>query len=244
MNWHPSTHPLHRVRLLTFDLDDTLWPCFPVIHAAEREVHAWFEEAAPELTQHYRIEDLREHRVQLARANPDQAHDLTGLRLRSYRELARRHGLDEGIAEQANAIFRRARNRVTPYDEVVEVLSQLRARFRLVAVSNGNAQIEHTPLAGCFDHAFMAEAVGAAKPDPALFYAASRATGIPLAEAAHVGDDPLRDVAAALQVGMHAVWINREGTDWPETLSPPDVQVSNLHQLRNYLLRERGEDEV
>lgn len=239
MNWHLSTHPLHRVRLLTFDLDDTLWPCFPVIHAAEREVHAWLEEAAPELARHYGIDDLREHRMQLARENPDKAHDLTGLRLRSYRELARRHGLDEGIAEQANAIFRRARNRVSPYDEVVEVLRELRPHFRLVAVSNGNAQIEQTPLAGCFDHAFMAERVGAAKPDPALFHAASEATGISLAEAAHVGDDPLRDVEAARRAGMHAVWVNREGAEWPETLPPPDVQVGDLWQLRDYLLSER-----
>lgn len=236
MSWHLSTHPLRKVRLLTFDLDDTLWPCHPVIHAAEREVHSWFAQVAPVLCEHYGIDELRAHRMQLARENPEQAHDLTGLRLRSYRELARRHGLDEGIAEQANAIFRRARNRVTPYQEVAEVLGELRAHFRLVAVSNGNAQIEQTPLAGLFDHAFMAEEVGAAKPDPALFRAASRVTGIPLEQAAHVGDDPVRDVEAARRVGMHAVWVNREGIDWPGELAPPDLQVSDLYQLRGHLL--------
>ncbi|RMG32403.1 MAG: HAD family hydrolase [Gammaproteobacteria bacterium] len=240
MNWHLSTRPLRAVRLLTFDLDDTLWPCFPVIHAAEREVHAWLDQAAPELARRYDIDALREHRQQLARDNPDQAHDLTGLRLRSYRELARRHGVDEAIAEQANVIFRRARNRVTPFEEVVEVLTRLRRHYRLVAVSNGNAQVECTPLADCFDHAFMAEEVGAAKPDPALFHAASQATGIPLEQAAHVGDDPLRDVEAARRAGMHTVWVNREGADWPAELPPPDVQVRDLRQLLDYLLSESG----
>ena len=231
---------LREVRLLTFDLDDTLWPCFPTIQAAEQEVHDWFRQAAPPLAEHYDIDSLRAHRMQLARDLPHLAHDLTALRLRSYRELARRHGLAEEIAEQANAIFRRARNRVSPYEEVIGELQRLRRRFVLVAVSNGNAQVERTPLAGLFHHAFMAEEVGAAKPDPALFEAASRASGIPLSQAAHLGDDPERDVVAARRAGMHAIWINREGRDWPEALAPPDLEVPDLRHLSDLLLDEES----
>jgi putative hydrolase of the HAD superfamily len=232
--WSP--HPVH---LLTFDLDDTLWPCMPVIQAAERAVHDWFREAAPVIAERYDIDSLREHRIRVARENPHWAHDLTGIRLHSYRQLARRHGLDESIAEQANAVFRRERNKVTPWPDVVEALRALREHFVLVAVSNGNAQIEHTPLADCFHHAFMAEEVGAAKPDPALFHAAAEVSGIPLSQAAHVGDDPHRDVEAARRAGMHAVWVNRNGTAWPDDLSPPDHTVSDLRALVAALLGSR-----
>ncbi len=233
-----SDRTLHTVRMLTFDLDDTLWPCMPVIHAAERAVHDWFREAAPVIAERYDIDTLREHRIRVARENPHWAHDLTGIRLHSYRQLARRHGLDEDIAERANAVFRRERNKVTPWPEVIESLRALREHFVLVAVSNGNAQIEHTPLAGCFHHAFMAEEVGAAKPDPALFHAAAEASGVPLSQAAHVGDDPHRDVEAARRAGMFAVWVDREGRDWPAELAPPDHIVSDLKALVSILLHD------
>lgn len=238
MNWHLApAHPFAGVRLLTFDLDDTLWPCFPTIHAAEREVHAWLQRAAPELAEQYDIDRLRAHRMQVAKDNPHMAHDLTAIRVYSYRQLVERYGLSEDVALEANAIFRRARNRVTPYEEVVEVLGVLGERYILVAVSNGNAQIEKTPLAGCFHHAFMAEEVGAAKPDPALFHAASEATGIPLSEAAHVGDDPERDVEAARKAGLRSVWVNREGAGWPRELPGPDLQVPDLYHLCDALMR-------
>ena len=227
---------LHPVQLLTFDLDDTLWPCMPVIQAAERAVHDWFREAVPVIAECYDIDSLREHRIRVARENPYRAHDLTGIRLHGYRHLTRRHGLDEAIAEQANAIFRRERNKVTPWPEVAEALHTLREYFVLVAVSNGNAQIEHTPLADCFHQAFMAEEVGAAKPDPALFHAAADVSGIPLSRAVHVGDDPHRDVEAARRMGMQTVWVNRNGMVWPEDLPPPDHTVSDLCALVALLL--------
>lgn len=236
MSWHLAAgHPFAGVRMLTFDLDDTLWPCFPTIHAAERKVHEWLQQSAPQLARNYDIDSLREHRMRVAKENPHMAHDLTAIRLHSYRQLARRHGVSERVALEANAIFRQARNRVKPYAEVVEVLDALRGKYVLVAVSNGNAQIEKTPLAGCFDYAFMAEEVGAAKPDPALFHAASEATGIPLDAAMHVGDDPERDVQAARAVGMLGVWVNRTGGVWPSGLPAPDLQVADLHGVYDVL---------
>lgn len=241
MSWHLApTHPFSGVRLLTFDLDDTLWPCFPTIMAAEKEVHAWLADRAPQLAREHDIDSLRAHRLQLAEENPHLAHDLTAIRVHSYRQLVLRHGVPEDVAHEANAIFRQARNRVEPYEEVAGVLRSLGEHYVLAAVSNGNAQVEKTPLAGCFHFAFMAEEVGAAKPDPALFQAASEATGIPLHEAAHVGDDPARDVEAARSAGLRSVWMNRNGAEWPVSLPAPDVQVHDLHALRDVLLRRVG----
>jgi len=241
MSWHLApAHPFSGVRLLTFDLDDTLWPCFPTIMAAEQEVHAWLADRAPQLTEKHDIESLRAHRLQVAGENPHMAHDLTAIRTHSYRQLARRHGVSEEVAHEANAIFRQARNRVQPYEEVAGVLRNLGEHYVLVAVSNGNAQVEKTPLAGCFHFAFMAEEVGAAKPDPALFHTASEVTGIPLHEAAHVGDDPELDVEAARRAGLRSVWMNRTGLEWPGSLPAPDLQVNDLHALRDVLLRRVG----
>jgi len=223
------------IELITFDLDDTLWPCFPTIHAAEQALYEFLQQHAPSLTEQHDIDSLRTHRLAIAERHPEMAHNLTEVRLRSLQMLAQEHDLHADLPEAANAVFRDARNRVMPYDEVYEVLLGLRDRFVLVAVSNGNAQVDQTPLAGCFHHSFMAEQVGAAKPHPALFHAASRASGVRLDRALHVGDDPVRDIEAARHAGMRTVWVDREQGDWPHDVLPADLQVGNLQELQRRL---------
>lgn len=224
------------VRLICFDLDDTLWPCAPVIQAAEAECHAWLAEAAPRITAHYGPAQLREHRLALAHREPLIAHDLTEVRRRSLAELLVAHGYDAALAGQASDVFRAARNRVSPYDDVADALAALRSRYLLVSVTNGNAQVEHTPLHAHFDYRFSAADVGAAKPDPAMFHAASRASGVPLNAMLHVGDDPERDVQAARAQGMRTVWVNRDSRVWPPDLPPADLEVRVLHTLVNRLV--------
>jgi putative hydrolase of the HAD superfamily len=225
-----------RARLICFDLDDTLWPCHAVIRAAEAECYDWLAREAPRLTGRYNEEQLREHRMAIGRRHPEIAHDLTEVRLRSLATLLEEAGYSAGLAHQASAIFRAARNRVTPYDEVIDGLARLRERYTLVSVTNGNSQIEHTPLHASFDHSLTAAEVGAAKPHPAIFHAASRGSGVPLEAFVHVGDDPLRDVQAARDLGLPAVWLNRSGADWPGTLPPPDLEVGDLTELVERLL--------
>ena len=54
-----------------------------------------------------------------------------------------------------------------------------------------------------------------AKPDPRIFKAAAAAIGVKVANVLHIGDDSALDALGALQSGMHAAWLNREGKDWP-----------------------------
>lgn len=220
-----------QVEMITLDLDDTLWPCFPTLHAAEQALFDWLRERAPALAEDHDVASLRAHRIAVAQRHPEVAHDLTEVRRRSLRLLASEYRLAPDMPEQATEVFRRARNRVDPYEDVVDALKVLRRRYVLAAVSNGNAQVEQTPLAGCFDFSFMAEQVGAAKPDPALFNAAAQASGVPLRHALHVGDDPLRDIEAARRAGMLAAWVNREGADWPGDLPAADLVIGDLRQL-------------
>jgi len=101
----------------------------------------------------------------------------------------------------------------------------------LVAVSNGNAQVEKTPLQGLFDAVFMAEHVGAAKPHPALFQASVDQFGVQADECLHVGDDPVRDIEAAANFGMKTAWMNRNGDDWVSHIARPDIVLSDLNDL-------------
>jgi putative hydrolase of the HAD superfamily len=223
------------VRLISFDLDDTLWPCAPVIRTAEQAAYDWLAQHAPRLTARFSLDRLREHRFELAKQQPHIAHDFTELRLRSLALLLDAEGYPAEMAEEASDLFRRMRNRVTPYDDVAAALERLRSRYTLVSVTNGNSQIEHTPLANSFDLSLTAACVGAAKPDPAIFHAASARCGVPLSAFLHVGDDPLRDVDAAARVGIATVWVNRDRRDWPDGMLRADLEVVELTELLVHL---------
>ena len=225
-----------RVRLICFDLDDTLWPCREVIRTAEAACYAWLSAEAPRLTASCTEVQLREHRIATGRRHPEIAHDLTEVRLRSLAVLLEDQGYGIEIARAAVGVFRSARNRVTPYAEVVEALERLRETYTLVSVTNGNSQIACTPLHRSFDYSLTAAEVGAAKPDPAIFRSASRLAGIPLEAFLHVGDDPLRDVQAARDIGLPTVWVNRGQQAWPAELQPADLEVAGIDELARRLL--------
>ena len=222
-------------KLLTIDLDDTLWPCAPAIQQAEVGLYSWLGQIAPRLTSACDQEVMRDHRQALMISRPEIAHDLTALRRRSLQDLLSTYGYDAALADEAMALFLEHRNRVEPYADVVPALRSLGVEYRLVSVTNGNADVTRTPLRGLFGLSLTAADVGAQKPDPALFLGALQWGGVHPQRALHLGDDPYRDVEAARSFGMEAVWINRRGSPWPDELDPPATEVRDLGQFRLWL---------
>ncbi|MBK5937972.1 HAD family hydrolase [Halochromatium roseum] len=229
----------HHLRLITVDLDDTVWPCAPVIQAAETAHYAWLAAQAPRLAQRHDLESLRANRRVLMQTRPDIAHDVTALRHVSLLSLLSELGYSEqhanALADGAMRAFRVARNQVEPYPDVAAVLARLRRHCPLVAVTNGNAQIQHTPLRDTFNHCLTAADAGAAKPDPALFELAMRWADARPEQTLHIGDDPALDVEAARAVGLAAIWVNRTGRAWPTELQPPLLEVAELTAAEAWL---------
>jgi len=228
-------HQGQRIRLITIDLDDTVWPCAPVIRNAEQALYAWLTARAPRLTAFHDADSLRSHRFALIRERPDIAHDVTAVRLFALRALMDQFGYPQQLADAAMVEFQQCRNRVTPYADVRLALARLRKRYRLVSVTNGNAEVYNTPLSDSFHRSLTAAEAGAAKPDAALFQLAMDWAGVGVDETLHIGDDPLRDIEAARKHGLRAVWVNRDGLSWPEELAPPEFEVRDLHALAHWL---------
>jgi putative hydrolase of the HAD superfamily len=76
-------------------------------------------------------------------------------------------------------------------------------------------------LLALLDGVFLPGNTGAAKPDAAIFLAATRALGLEPARCIYVGDHPERDVAAARAVGMRAIDVSELATlaDLPAMLA-------------------------
>lgn len=230
---------LDKIRVISFDLDDTLWAIDPVIERANGVLFAWLAARYPAITQGHTPAALHEVCLRFMRSRPDQKHDLTRMRKDFLRSLGRDAGIAEedvgGFAEEAFEVFFAARNTVELFPEVESVLTRLAQRYRLVALSNGNACIERIGLARYFSAAVNSAEVGAAKPDPAMFHAALAALGESAHVMLHVGDHPEHDVLGAQRAGVRAVWLNRHAADWPPHLAPPCAQLADLHALVAWL---------
>ncbi len=222
---------LERARLITVDLDDTLWPCGPVIGHAEATLYDWLAVNAPSLTADYDLDALRIHRKELAEREPERAHNLTWLRHRHLSILLQQFGYAPDMADEGVEVFRRARNQVNPFGDVIPVLEVLHSSHVLVSLTNGNVDLDETPLGCFFEHHIDAVEAGAAKPDPAMFQLALDRVSEAPGSALHLGDDPVRDIAPAMAMGMGAVWVNRAGATWPQDLPRPDGEIKSLGEL-------------
>jgi putative hydrolase of the HAD superfamily len=124
------------------------------------------------------------------------------------------HREDTGLARSALNVFLEARSDVELYAEVPGALARLASRYPLIALTNGNANIESAGVGKYFDHVVTPAIAGMAKPDPRIFHAACAVLGASPAEVMHAGDHPDSDVRGAARAGLRAAWINRPRIAW------------------------------
>ena len=219
------------IKVLSFDLDDTLWPCYPTIIRAEQLLYQWLSENVSVVTDNYDIDQLREKRLLLLKTKSGLAHDLTQLRMRSFDDLAKEFGLSEEWIKPAFDIFYEARQQITLFEDVKPVLDELYETFQLVSLTNGNADTIKTGVAHWFDHSLNSSAVGKLKSEPDIYWQVQKLTHIKAQQMVHIGDDPVNDVAGAQKAGAFAIWLNREDKQWPLDSCRPDAIIQHLHAL-------------
>ena len=217
--------------VLSFDLDDTLWPVEPLMLAAETEMQSWIMDKHPQIMEGHDRDSLRRLRAALAQRFPERAHDMTFLRHRMLSELFAAAGKSEAHADEAFEVFFSARNRVTLYDEVAAALVRLRARYRLFALSNGNADLKRCGIGQWFDGHVTAISAGAPKPERRIFERLIAEAGVEANQILHIGDDPQLDVVGAMQAGLQAAWLNRNAKSWPSDLPPPPRTIASLAEI-------------
>ena len=223
--------PVNDIRSITLDLDDTLWEIHPVIHRAERGLYEWLGEQYPRITAANSRKQLQALRAAVAHEFPQYSHDYTFMRRKVLGRLGAAAGYGEHIVDEAMAVFDALRNDVAVFPEVRPALATLRERYVLIAVTNGNANLEMIGIDDLFHDIVTARVAGAAKPAQQIFDVAVQAAGVSAKQILHVGDHPELDVDGAIAAGLHAVWVNRHGHDWPEDLQKPHAEIAHVGQL-------------
>lgn len=224
------------LRALSLDLDDTLWPVWPAIRQAEARLQQWLQAFAPATHAAHDRAAMQALRLAVAQDRPDWAHDLSALRQESIRRALLAAGDDPALAGPAFEVFFEARHQVTLFDDVLPALTRLAARYPLLALSNGNAQVQRVPgLGRFFSAALSARDLGLAKPAPEVFMAVCARAGCAPHEVLHIGDDAVMDVDGALTAGLQAAWVQRpelaDGAPAARPAGRPQHEVADLLAL-------------
>lgn len=225
---------LTTIKAISLDLDDTLWPVLPAIERAEKVLDDWLGRYAPMTAALFASpvarREIREH---VTRSRPELKYNLSAVRREAIRVALYRAGENPLLAEPAFDIFYNERNRVSLFEDAVLALEFLSSRFPLVALSNGNADLQRIGIAGYFRASISAQQFGVGKPDPRIFHAAAGAAGVEPSQVLHVGDDAALDVLGALDSGMQTVWVNRADHLWVHAEVPHETvtRLSDLCEL-------------
>jgi epoxide hydrolase-like predicted phosphatase len=102
-----------------------------------------------------------------------------------------------------------------PFDGVVEVLDQLRERFKLGLITNAYDGVEQrkriafSGLHKYFDEILISGDIGVYKPDPKVFHTLLNRIGVVPENAIYIGDSIKHDVAGANSAGMKSVLFSK-----------------------------------
>lgn len=226
---------MSQIRAITLDLDDTLWEIGPVILRAESELWKWLCDSYPEIPKQVTPQGMLELRAKIAAEFPDRCHDFRFLRRQTLARVAVNAGYSDDLVDAAFEIFDVARNRIDFYPDVLPALESLAGRYRLVAVTNGNADLQKIGVRHLFHDVVTAVDAGAAKPAEPIFAEAVRRAGVRREAILHVGDHPENDVEGARAAGLRSAWMNRNNAEWPAHLAHPETVLNSMSDLQSLL---------
>ncbi|ASJ72361.1 HAD family hydrolase [Granulosicoccus antarcticus] len=228
---------LTSVKAISFDLDDTLWHCAPAIAKADAALFDWFREKTPSIVAVHSPGSLQAYQSTVRQANPDVTRCVTATRMVGLRTLLREFGYAESLAEEAFAVFYRARSEVELYEGALDMLKLLKSRYLLAAITNGNADLGLIGISDYFDVVYAANLQLAPKPEPDMFHRCLTKLDLPASALLHIGDNPVTDVVGGLNASVQTLWFNQYNVDWPEHLPQPHFQAQTLSDIVTLLIR-------
>jgi FMN hydrolase / 5-amino-6-(5-phospho-D-ribitylamino)uracil phosphatase len=229
-----------RIRAITLDLDDTLWPFAPIGARVEHVLHDWLLAHCPRTAERYPVTEMRKLREVINAEHPELAHDFSRLRKLTLARAMELAGDDVAHVDPAFEAFFAARNNVECYPDAIGALERIAAQLPVAAITNGNADLARIGLHHHFAFQLGAAQHGAPKPEPGIFLAACERLGEAPGDVLHVGDDIELDVLGAHRAGLRTCWIHRDDLHGPQPLWPhvharPDLAFPTLDALADWL---------
>jgi 2-haloacid dehalogenase len=127
---------------------------------------------------------------------------------------------------------------LSPHADVAEGLSRLRARFKLVALSNGEQpyleHLERDRMRCGFDAVISVQRAGFFKPHPAVYRTGAIALGVEPQQIMMVAAHSF-DIMGARACGYRGAYVNRYRLPYEESPYRPDLEVRDFVELADAL---------
>lgn len=229
--------PVTQVNAMTFDLDDTLYDNMPYIYQAEQALTDYIAAHYPDAAKLTKSAWMG-HKQQALADEPNIKYDMGKLRLATLRLGLAASGYVgaelDAAAQECFTYFYQQRSNFTVAPAYCEVLEQLAQAMPLVAITNGNVDVNAIGLGQYFTHVYHANIDNRAKPHADMFDKAQQALALPSRQILHVGDNLVNDVLGAYHNGFKSAWY---AADRPMLLRQeptrclPDVQLTQFSDL-------------
>ena len=223
----------YRPKLLSFDLDDTLYDNSQIIDYAEEYMKSY-------ISFHYLKGDslsektLSKIKSYIYKVTPNLINDVSLARYFVYKLLLEMYGYSlmeqDLIAKELLEIFFKVRSRIFVSPRNIEILRYLKNKYYLIAISNGNAQVDRTNLKGIFDRVYYPNIDIKQKPSKDLFYQACYDFNVSTCDLCHIGDNDYTDIKGAIEIGALAIKQVEYVQSYCNTL--PNVEIQSLTELK------------
>ncbi|MFM2479876.1 haloacid dehalogenase type II [Celerinatantimonas sp. YJH-8] len=145
------------------------------------------------------------------------------------------------LTSQTRSSLLSAFAQLQPHTDIKPALAKLRSHgLKTVAFSNSSqelisTQIKNSGLTDYFDEIISVEATGSFKPDPNVYRFAAQRLEAPVHQLRLVATHDW-DTHGALSAGLHAAYINRNGTPYNPFYKQPDISSTDMNEIVSQIL--------
>ena len=190
-----------KIKVISFDLDNTLYDNTPVIKKAEKESQQYLSK---EFSKQNKIFDVNQYisvRKELIRSNNVAFDNLTYLRQECLTQVCIKLQNSELIIEKATKIFIDLRQEAKIPVEINKMIEKLSKCFILVSMTNGNCDAKNLSVGQYFDKNYSPQQGYRAKPHAEMYEKVMTDFNIKAEEILHVGDEGNTDGLGANNAG-------------------------------------------
>ena len=215
----------NKIKMITFDLDDTLWDNKPIITNAEIKTRKWIEDRVGTINWGD-LNDFLQLRETLIRKDKSIAWDISKLRIEIFKEKIKGLVSTDDIsklAEDAFAYFLKKRHEIELFPGVEGALKALSENYMLGVLTNGNADIYKLSIGKYFKFSISSLEAQDSKPNKSHFeLAKSHIPNLQYSEMLHIGDHQINDILGAYALGIEVLWFNNTRALWEQDFEKPD----------------------
>tara|TARA_B100001057_G_scaffold391655_1_gene399972 strand:- start:19137 stop:19838 length:702 start_codon:yes stop_codon:yes gene_type:complete len=221
-----------KIKLITFDLDDTLWDNMPTITRAEIDTRKWIEDRVGKI-EWGSFEDFLHLREELILEDESIKWDISKLRKEIFRRKINHvepEKFKNDLVNNAFNIFIKKRHEVILFDGVETAIKELSKKYQLGILTNGNADIFKFDIGKYFNFSISCLEAKDSKPNRSHFDKAKEITKINFNEMLHIGDHQINDIFGAFNLGIETLWFNNNNEKWNQNFAKP-LEFSDWNNL-------------